>query len=374
MKWRKTLCSMLLFCIVIFPLQGMASEKSDTLQIITDGTGQQIEVPSSIQHVVCSGSGCLRLLTYLQAQDLVVAVEDNEKRKDFGPRPYALANPQFRDMPLMGEFRGNAHPELILGLSPLPEVIFKTYPDAGIPARVLQEKTGIPVVGLNYGNLAHLREDLYASLRIMGKVVDRADRAEAIIEYFEKSIADLEQRTQDIADSERKTCYVGGVASRGAHGFRSTELAYPPFIFTKARHVASPDHGVSNKNTHADIAREKLLEWDPDIIFVDLSTLNGGEQTNAVWELKNDPVYKELRAVKSGNVYGVLPYNWYTQNFGSILADAYFVGKILYPDHFEDIDPAQKADEIYTFLVGKGVFEEINALFSHMAFKKIPLK
>jgi iron complex transport system substrate-binding protein len=72
-------------------------------------------------------------------------------------------------------------------------------------------------------------------------------------------------------------------------------------------------------------------------------------------------------------VYGVLPFNWYTTNYGSVLADAYFVGKILYPERFEDVRPAEKADEIYEFLVGKPVFEKMNELFEKLAFKRIEL-
>jgi ABC-type iron transport system FetAB ATPase subunit len=74
------------------------------------------------------GPGALRLLTYLEAQDKIVAVDDMEKQRlQFDARPYALANPQFRDYPIFGEFRGHDHPERILTLDPLPQVIFKTY-------------------------------------------------------------------------------------------------------------------------------------------------------------------------------------------------------------------------------------------------------
>ena len=38
------------------------------------------------------------------------------------------------------------------------------------------------------------------------------------------------------------------------------------------------------------------------------------------------------------------------------LADAFAIGRILYPDAFADIDPEQKCDEIYTYLVGKPVY------------------
>lgn len=89
--------------------------------------------------------------------------------------------------------------------------------------------------------------------------------------------------------------------------------------------------------------------------------------------MQNDPAYRTLTAVNEGRVYGLLPYNWYTQNYGSILANAYFIGKLLYPDRFADVDPAAKANEIYTFLVGKPVFKDMDSMFQNLAFKPIPV-
>jgi hypothetical protein len=44
---------------------------------------------------------------------------------------------------------------------------------------------------------------------------------------------------------------------------------------------------------------------------------------------------------------------------GVLLADAYAIGKILYPAAFSDIDPERKCDEIYTYLVGQPVYVQI---------------
>ncbi|KUL01325.1 MAG: Periplasmic binding protein, partial [Synergistales bacterium 54_9] len=60
-------------------------------------------------------------------------------------------------------------------------------------------------------------------------------------------------------------------------------------------------------------------------------------------------------------------------NYGSVLANAYFVGKVLYPERFEDVDAVGKADEIYEFLVGGRVFEELNGFFENLAFTRIDL-
>jgi len=78
--------------------------------------------------------------------------------------------------------------------------------------------------------------------------------------------------------------------------------------------------------------------------------------------------------VKRDAAYGVLPYNWYTQNFGSILANAWYTGTLLYPAAFAGVDPAVQADRIYTFLVGKPVFAEMNAMFGGLAFSPLPLR
>ena len=113
--------------------------------------------------------------------------------------------------------------------------------------------------------------------------------------------------------------------------------------------------------------------WDPGFLFMDLSTLQMGNESGALHELKTDPAYQGLTAVRNGRVYGLLPYNWYTQNFGSILANAYFLGKLFFPERFTDVDPSAMADELYLFLTGKAVFKQMNGAFGGLAFKRIIL-
>lgn len=339
---------------------------------ITDALGREIQVPSNPEYIICSGPGALRLTTYLQAENRVIAVDDMEgRRPDFDARPYALANPQFADLPIFGEFRGFDNPELILGLDPQPQVIFKTYPNMGYDPVELEKKTGIPVVTLDYGDLTGNRETLYRSLNTMAKVLNKEKRAEQIISFIENIIKDLQNRASSIPEKDRISCYVGGIAQKGPHGIQSTEPAYPPFLFTNALNVAlDPDKPVKNQ-LHTDIAKEQIIEWDPEVVFIDISTLQSGDASGALYELTHEKVFSNMKAVRNGEIYGLLPYNWYTQNFGSVLADAYYVGTVLYPEAFSDIDPAVKADEIYEFLVEEPVFSTLNSSFGQLIFKKV---
>ncbi|HII92387.1 MAG TPA: iron ABC transporter substrate-binding protein [Methanosarcina sp.] len=339
---------------------------------LTDGFGREVTIPESVEQVVCSGAGCLRYLVYLQAQDYVVGVDSIEKEKsEFEGRPYALANPQLKNYPLIGEFRGKDDPEKIIAIN--PQVVLKasmigqSAAPTATEADALQDKTGIPVVSFPYGSLNNetQKAEMYNSLRVMGKVVGKQERAEEVINYINATMQDLENRTADIPESKRKTVYVGGVGLSGAHGIISTEPAYAPFLWVNAKNVAA---GMGTD--HADIAKEALVDWDPEYIFVDVGTLQLGNE-GAVGELKNDTSLTGLSAVKNKKVYGVIPYNFYSTNYESVLANAYFIGKVLYPDRFKDIDPEAKANEIYTFFVGKPVFSDLNGEYSNMGFKQI---
>lgn len=342
-------------------------------RMLADMAGRSVNVPDSVERVICSGPGCLRLLSYLQAQHLAVAVDSIERRGTvIETRPYSLANPQFKDLPLFGEFRGKDNPELIVGLDPAPQVILKM--EGGYDAEQLQAKTGIPVVVLRYGNLGKGRASLDAAIRLMADVVGAKERGEEVIGLFNAWEADLLARTADIPEARRPLCYVGGVAMKGPHGMQSTEPSYPPFRLGGARNAAGALNAGGKELTHADVAKEQIVAWDPEAIFLDVSTLTMGDNAGGLHELRTDSAYATLSAVRAGAVHGVLPYNSYTTNFGSIYADAYFVGKTLHPERFRDVNPAAKADEIYTALVGKPVFGMMSEGFGGLVFTRIKVR
>lgn len=368
MIWKIFITSLFFVASISFPASGRE------FQVITDMAGRQVTIPKEVDTVLCSGPGCLRYLTYLQGQRLIAGVDSLEKRNtSFDARPYALANPHFKKEPLFGELRGFDNPELILGLKPQPQVIFKTFKNMGYDPDELQSKTGIPVICLEYGNLASERDVIHKSLILMGDIIGKQKRALEVCDFFDNSIAELKRRTADIPRQQQRTCYVGGVAKKGPHGILASEPSYPSFLFVNASNIACPE-GEEKPLQHITISKEQLIVWDPEIIFIDLATTQLAEDGGALHEIRSDSVYDELTAVKEGNVYTVLPYNWYSNNYGSIIADAFFIGKILYPDRFADVDPHEKADEIYTFLVGKPVLSLMNGSSGYKPFEKIQLR
>lgn len=369
--------TLILLALALFAFTRPLPVRAEQTRTIQDMLGREVVIPAQVDRIICSGSGCLRLLVYLQAQDRIVGVDSAEKGGlPFAgdARPYAVANPKLSEHPLFGEFRGHDNPELIAALNPRPQVVFKTSAARDGGSDTLQAKTGIPVVGLGYGNLTHRREDFDQTLRLMGQVLGLEDRAEAVIAYFNEMRLDLERRSTAVPADKRPATYIGGLAQRGGHGFVSTEPSYAPFVFLQARNVAGDLAKAKETASHATVSKEQILIWDPEIIFVDISTTRLQAGANGLEQLRSDPAYQTLSAVNSGNVFGVFPYNYYALNFESVFANAYFIGTVLYPEQFADITPMAKAEEIAIFLNGGPAFADINENFGNLGFSKIAVR
>ena len=191
-----------------------------------------VTVPNNVTRVIGVNYGALRLITYLGAASMVCGIEQTET--ELAGRPYAMANPQYANLPVIGpQFGGD--PELI---APKPDVVFST--DAIVSTLdSLQSQLGIPVIGIVYGGLdtEESRQTFYDSLTLMGKVMHKEDRATEVINYVSGIIDDLNTRTANIPDADKPSVYVGGLSSRGNHGFTSTSASYAPFTLTNSKNV-----------------------------------------------------------------------------------------------------------------------------------------
>lgn len=315
---------------------------------VIDSSGRTIQVPGEARKVICIGPGCLRLICYLGAHDRVAGIEAFEKIQQVG-RSYRYAIPQLLTLPVIapgGPGNVNKEPDLEAVLKVKPNVIFASYMEKQ-RADSLQQKIGIPVVTLSYGRFGSFDRELYTSLRLAGKILAREKRAEEIIGYIENTKTDLLKRTAGIEEASKPSVFVGGIGYRGAQGLESTETDYLPLEWIRARNVAKSE----GKTGHLFINKEKVLTWDPDVIFLDslgLSIIAADHQ-------KKPQFYQALKAFQKGKVYVLWPFNAYMTNIDTVIIDAYVAGLILYPERFRDVAIDKKIDEVYRFFIGRSV-------------------
>ena len=345
----KKLISLVLAVVLCLGLFAGCTEPNSTEgndRTITDSLGRVVEIPENVESVVCVGVGALRYTCYMGAQDLVIGVEDYEVKAGM-TRLYNYVNfDKFKDLPVIGT-NGEPYTEEIINLAPDVIVMSKS---ASVEADDLQAKTGTPVVVVP-GSDATLDQNAYDTIRILGELYGKQTRAAELTAYLENIQKDLDNRTKDIADSEKPSVYVGGVSFKGHHGFEGTEAGYGPFELIHANNLAD----ATGKSGAFNIDLEQVLAWDPDIIFVDFNGMNLINEDYA----KNPDYYNALTAVQEGKVYSQISFRSSASNLETALADAYYAACVIYPQQFADVDPVAKAGEIFEMLLGVNPYNDL---------------
>ena len=313
---------------------------------ITDFKGRTVEIPGKVESIVCVGVGALRYTCYMDAEDLVIGVEDCEKEAVIS-RLYNFVNiEKFQNLPIIGT-NGNPYPEEIIKLAPDVIVMSKS---ASVEADDLQNKTETPVVVVP-GSDTTLDNDCFETIRILGELYGKQTRATELTVYLKGIQKDLADRTKDIPQDSKPSVYVGGVSFKGHHGFEGTEAGYGPFALIGAKNLAD----TTGQTGAFNIDLEQVLSWDPDVIFIDFNGMNLIKEDYA----KNPGYYNALSAVKNGKVYSQISFRSNASNLETALADAYYAACVIYPEQFKDIDPVVKTGEIFEKLLGTNPYHKL---------------
>ena len=324
----------------------VSQETAPETRIITDSMDRNVEIPYSVERIVCVGVGALRYTCYVGGADRVVGVEDYETKPGMS-RLYNYVNfDLFQNLPVTGT-NGEPFVEEIINVDP-QVIVMSSY--ASQDPDELSQKTDIPVVVVP-GSDTTLDEKAYVTIRILGELYQLEDRAEDLTAYLKSIQKDLDDRTASIAEDAKPTCYVGGVSFKGHHGFEGTEAYYGPFELIHAKNLAN----TTGQTGAFNIDVEQVLSWDPEIIFLDF---NGMNLINEDYGAHPD-FYNALTAVQEGKVYSQISFRSSASNLETALADAYYAACVMYPQQFQDIDPVEKAGEIFTKLLGSNPYHDL---------------
>lgn len=351
----KKIGSLLLAAMLCLSLLAGCSASKDTgsgTRIVKDTWAREIEIPKKVESIVCLGSGAPRIAAYLGVMDMLVGAEDHDKKAQTVLRDYTMVyHDDIKNLPAVGAGGGsganNGYAEKIIEVQ--PDVILAGFSQEA--AEELQNQTGIPVVCVRYLSVNFVDESFYTAMRVFAEVVGAQERCEALLKFIDDCKKDLNDRTKNIADSEKKTAYTGAVTFSGRHGFAGTYANFGPFLGVNALNVADE---VKNTN-YFETDLEKIVQWDPDVIFLDPGNMDLVND-----EYKTNPGYfNALRAVQEGNVYTMPSFNNCGTNVTYALMDAYYAGIVLYPEAFADVKMETIGAKILQTMLGENFFEEM---------------
>jgi iron complex transport system substrate-binding protein len=183
----------------------------------------------------------------------------------------------------------------------------------------------------------------------LGKIFQKEDYADKIIEYYEGCAKDVEKRISDVEEKPKVlVVYYSGKAKAyrtfGGDMFQSKLIEMAGGI--------SVSKELSGKQT---INVEQVANWNPDIILI-IQYWKSGKDVKE--KILNDPAWKQIKAVRDGKVY-VVPNdgeNWIDPCPKWILG-LYWTAKVLHPEEFKDLNVKAKADEFYKKFFGLSVDE-----------------
>ena len=316
--------------------------------IITDSYGREVEIPNHVERIIPLGDAP-RMTTYLGLADRAVGIPQCETA-DSPIKAYAwISTPLWEDLPHVGNDSlgaGEWYPEEIVACN--PDIIICTY--TGDVAEDIQSQTGIPTIAVT--SAALFSDEYNNSLSIIGEACGVSKRAEELTQYIEDCLADLEKRTKDIPDENKPTILAAGATFKGSHSIDGVYANYPVF---KALNVKDVAIGISEKSGGLLVDKEQILAWNPDMIFFDAGSM---EMIRADYD--TDAAYfNQLKAVQNGELYQWPNSTWHYTNVEIPLATAYYVGAMLYPEAFDDVDFEAKASEIFNMFLGEPDFLDV---------------
>ena len=359
---KKILIILLLF-ITIF--SGCTIKQNESENVIEDAIGRKVNIKKgTYKRVVCIGAGALRLYSYIGDISLLCGVEDIEninlknrpKMFDGVARPYYIAYKEvFENLPscgVGGPMAQVAEAEKILSCN--PDIVLSEYEDVD-KEDALQKQLGVPVITLKYGNKGVFDDNLTKSMRLLGEIFNKQQRAESLIKYIDDVKKDIMMRTSNIKEEDKKNVYICGLGSWGTTNHLQTAKDYEPFNIANITNIV--DSRLLKGNIQA-IEKELFISLgkDMDIMIIDAA---GIKNIIPLYQ-EDNTIFNTCKAWQKNEVYLQLSYNTYYTNLEIALVNTYFAAKVVYPEYFNDIDINKLLDEVTYLFLGKELANEIN--------------
>lgn len=289
---------------------------------VTDSAGRRVSVPDRVERVMAAGANAAVVL-YVVAPEKMIGWPS-------APRPAEreFLRPRERDLPEFGRLTGRgdtANVEVVL--SARPDLVFdfgSVTPTYVSLADRVAEQTGFPYLLLD-GRL----DRTAASIRLLGKTMGTADRAEAIARYVEETEQLIDSRLADLPAAKRRRVYLARQANgleTGLAGSINTE------IIERAGGINVAER-TSGRGSIANVSIEQVIAWAPDTIVT--------WDANFFAHVFSDPVWASVPAVRDRRVFLAprLPFGWIDAppSINRTIGLRWIAG-LLYPERFpEDI-------------------------------------
>ncbi|RME39149.1 MAG: ABC transporter substrate-binding protein [Thermoflexia bacterium] len=290
---------------------------------VRDALGREVTFAAPPQRIVVAGKATIMIVDALylfpEGPQRLAAVGSTGQGGDFLP----IVDP-------------NAAAKATLGSDAGPEQIAAARPDLVLLKSYLAEKLGQPVEALGipvfYVSL-ETPEQYFTEIRALGRILGNEARAEEVLAFYQERMDRVRRALEGLPDDQKPGILVLQHAAKGGE----TAYSVPPASWMQTLLVQMAGGrpvwlDVPGGQGWTVVTLEQVAAWNPDQMYlIDYF----GDPVQAVEALKNDPVARGLRAVRSGQVFAFPKdtYSWDQPDPRWILGLQWLAAHI-HPDRF----------------------------------------
>lgn len=325
-KWLKRLTVLAVGGLVLLTLASCGSQSSDkgaeATRTVTDMSGTKVKVPKTVNRVADMWHANNQVVMLLGGQKKLVATTQMIKTQ-----------PWFKTV----------YPDITKVAAPLSgmdiqiEQLLKTKPDVVISSDPGQIKAArnakLPTVNAMYQDFAGLRKSVTLTADVLGGDAPRVAK-----DYQQTLTANLNLVKKGLSGvtSKPKVLHIVNTTNLNQVDGKNT-------IVDEWINAAGGQNALSQKGNMISVTTEQLAKSNPDVIIVGSAT-----NQSAMKALRQNPVLKQLKAVKAGRVYGnpqgTFPWDRYSAEEA---LQVLWAAKKLHPAQFKDLDLVAKTKAFY---------------------------
>ncbi|WP_283169715.1 ABC transporter substrate-binding protein [Curtanaerobium respiraculi] len=235
-------------------------------------------------------------------------------------------------------------------LSLKPDVVFQwtSQPDS-IKA---MEDAGLKVVALKYGTV----DDLETWIRLLGRLFDKDDRADFIVDYFFKQVDEVSSRTSGLGPEQRPT------SIHLSENLTVNGSGFTPYWMDKS---GANDPAADMQQQSVKVDMEQIISWNPDYVFV--GNFTGIKASDVLQNKLDGQDWSQIKAVQNNNVYKIPigGYRWDPPCVETPLMIKW-LAKVQHADLFEDMDMKAEVSTFYSDVYGYGLSDdELSRMLDH---------
>jgi iron complex transport system substrate-binding protein len=291
---------------------------------VTDFTGKPVMLEKPATRIICLIESALSGLYMLGAEEQVVGIASGIYNESVAPY-YAALDIRIRDKKIPSP--GNwdfVSLESVVALEPDLVIIWSSQ----VESIEAMEERGIPVYSVFLNNF----DDVQKEISDLGKLTGKQSRADSLLSYTQQDVTGIKKNLSDAAKDNHNNRIIDrkSVYYMWAQGL--LETAGTTSTVNEMIELAGAKNCCPVEQEHVVVNMEKLLQWNPDVIFISFNA----ETTSG--EILQMTEWQGITAVKNNHIYASLPLFYSDLWTLKYPFAAKTLAKFCYPDLLQNMD------------------------------------